>query len=55
MILSQTLGDEFLHLNESQVANLNTVLERELVTNEQVRKAVEAKVHAAHKAIRGKG
>ena len=51
MILSQTLGDDFLHLTESQVESLNTVLEAELVSNEQVRKAVESKVRAAHKSI----
>lgn len=51
MILSQTLGDDFLHLNEAQVETLNTVLEAELVSNEQVRKAVEQKVRAAHKTV----
>ncbi len=54
MILHQTLGDEFLHLSESQVTALNTVLEHELVSNEQVKKAVEAKVRAAHKTLRAK-
>jgi hypothetical protein len=52
MILSQTLGDDFLHLTEAQVENLNTVLETELVTNPEVRKAIEQKLRAAHKTIR---
>jgi hypothetical protein len=55
MILSQTLGDDFLHLTEAEATALNTVLENELLTNAQVRKAVEGKVRDAHKKLRAKG
>jgi hypothetical protein len=53
MILSQTLGDDFLHLDEAQVERLNVVLETELLKSDAVRKAVEAKVRTAHQTLRG--
>lgn len=51
MILSQTLGDDFLHLSEDQVERLNVVLEAELIKSDEVRKLVSSKVSAAHRAI----
>lgn len=52
MILSQTLGDDFLHLNEDQVERLNVVLESELLKSDAVRKAVESKVRASHQTLK---